>query len=67
MNNLKLFLRLLLKIPLTPFVVSWVLVVLAVGHIIMFFEWLYDSDDIRYSKMVRVDYIEFLKNWFTTI
>lgn len=67
MNNLKLFLRLLLKIPLTPFVVSGVLAMLTIGYIFMFFEWVYDSNDLRYSKITRDRYIEFLKKWFTSI
>lgn len=67
MNKLKLFLRLILKIPLTPFVLGFILAILAVGHLIMFFEWLYDIDDIKYSKMVVDDYINFLKKWFTSI
>lgn len=67
MNKLKLFLRLLLKIPLTPFVVSGVLGMLAVGHLIMFFEWLYDSDSLKYSMNLRDEYIETLQKWFTTL
>lgn len=66
MNNLKLFLRLLFKITMTPFVVLFIVLLLIVEHIIMFFQWLYDSEGLKDSKMDRDDYINFLKKWFTT-
>lgn len=67
MNKLKISLRLILKIPLSIGVVLFFGIILAVLHLIMFFEWLYDSKTLKYSIMIRDDYLDFLKEWFTTI
>lgn len=67
MNKLKIALRLILKIPLSIGVVLFFGTILTVLHLIMLFQWLYNSKTLKYSIMIRDDYVDFLKEWFTTL
>ena len=67
--NIKKLIRLLLKIPATPFVVSYHLSMWSIASVISFFEWLYDASDFdkSISKKIAIDEVNSLKKWFTTI
>jgi hypothetical protein len=67
--NIKKLIRLLLKIPATPFVVTYHLIVLLTCLVVSFFEWLYDASDFNksISKKIANDQVTGLKKWFTTI
>jgi hypothetical protein len=66
---LKKILRVLFKIPATPFVTAFLLVALLMIYVSIFFEWLYDADthDKRVTHSMKKDVLEHLKKWFTTV
>ena len=59
----------ILKIPLTPVVLSWNGGMIILSYAVQVFEWVYNSSDFdkRTTKEVRDDYIDNIKKWFTTI
>jgi hypothetical protein len=66
---IKKIIRAVLKIPLTPFVVPFNLMLIVVTYLATLHYWLYEASDFdkHIIKEVRQDYISNLKNWFTTI
>jgi hypothetical protein len=66
---IKKFLRLLIKLPATPFVVFFYLGVLMTGHLVRAGEWLYESSefDKQITREIIEDHRRSLKRWFTTI
>ena len=65
----KKILRVLIKLPATPFVTAFLLFGLLVMYVIMFFNWLYDADDWDKSltKSMKQDLLNNLKKWYTTV
>lgn len=66
---MKKFIRLLIKIPATLFVVIFFLLSYLIFTIIAFFEWVYESPEwnIKTTYECRDEIIRILKNWFTTV
>lgn len=64
---MKKLIRLILKIPFTPFVVCFLGIGLIFVTAIIFVEWLYDAPNTEYVKEERDWIINLLKKWFTTI
>lgn len=66
---MKKFIRVLIKIPVTPIIVLFCVFILAMGYITIFVEWLFDSSDWNKEITKKVnDFIYgYLKHWFTTI
>lgn len=67
--DIKKLIRLMLKIPATPFVVIYHFGILLIFLVVMFFEWIYDASDFNksISKKIAGDSVNALKKWFTTI
>jgi hypothetical protein len=67
--TIKKIIRALLKIPLTPVVVSFNLLMIFVCSVSIFYGWLYEDTDMEKSinHELMQDYISNLKKWFTTI
>jgi len=65
----KKLIRLIIKIPVTPFITVFYVMMIMVPFIFQFFEWLYeaDSSDKNDTFIVRKYLISDLKRWFTTI
>lgn len=66
---MKKLIRLLVKLPATPFVVLLGLTGFIVFSILLFVQWLYEAIhwDKEITKLCRDDMQELLKKWFTTI
>jgi len=66
---MKKFIRLLIKIPVTPVVVVFCIFGYILFSILAFFQWVYEAS--KFNKEVTAecqdDMIRILKNWFTTI
>ena len=66
---MKKFIRGLIKIPLTPFVVVSCVLLIVAYYIMLFVEWLYESSE--WNKQITKDCIKdvfkALKDWFTTV
>ena len=69
MNKLKLLLRLILKIPVTPILVLWVAFMLAVFYIVQFFQWIYDVSewDKEITRDIKQAQFDLVKRWFTEL
>jgi hypothetical protein len=65
----KKILRILIKIPATPFVTVFLLFALLSVYAAIFLEWLYDADDCdkRITLSMKQDVLKHLKKWFTTV
>jgi uncharacterized membrane protein YvlD (DUF360 family) len=64
---MKKFIRAILKLPLTPFMIFWFFIGLISGVAIMIIEWLYEDKNLRESTWVLHEATRDLKKWFTTI
>jgi hypothetical protein len=66
---MKKFIRLLFKIPATPFVVAFCVIGYTLFSILAFFQWAYESSEFNRSVTdeCRDDMVGILKRWFTTI
>lgn len=66
---MKKFIRGLLKIPLTPFVVGFCVLEMVGFYIMLFVQWLYESSEWnkQITKECINDVFKALKDWFTTI
>ena len=66
---MKKFIRLLFKLPATPFVLVFLVFSYIVFNIILFFEWVYEAKewDKEVTKECIKDIVDRLKRWFTTI
>ena len=66
---MKRTIRALLKIPVTPLIVAWSVMLLLVFYVVRFGQWLYEAND--WDKSITQDIIdkqyELLKLWFTSI
>lgn len=69
MNKMKLFIRLILKIPGTPILLLWVAFMLAVFYIVQFFQWIYNASewDKEITADIKAAQFDLAKRWFTTI
>jgi uncharacterized membrane protein YvlD (DUF360 family) len=65
--KMKKFIRAILKLPLTPFVLLWFFIGLVSGVAIMIIEWLYEDKSLRDSTWGIDTAVRDLKKWFTTI
>ncbi len=65
----KKILRVLFKIPATPFVTAFLLFALLMIYASMFIEWLYDAEprDKRVTQSMKQDVLKHLKKWYTTV
>lgn len=66
---MKLVLRLIVKIAVTPIVLINVLLMLLVGYGFVFYDWLWEVDEFErmITRETIADLYLTLKNWFTTI
>jgi hypothetical protein len=66
---MKKFIRLLIKLPATPFVVAFFVFSYVIFSVFAFFQWVYDASDFDRSITFecRDDMAKHLKKWFTTI
>ena len=66
---MKKLIRLLLKVPATPFVVILSLTGFIVFSILLFIQWVYEAStwDKEITQSCRDDMKELVKKWFTTI
>ncbi len=66
---LKKILRVLIKLPATPFVTLFLLYALLCVYASIFIEWLYDAEprDKRVTHSMKKDVLEHLKKWYTTV
>ena len=64
---MKKFIRALIKIPATPFVLFWFFISLIAGIIIMMLDWLYEDKSLYESTWVLRELAKEIKTWFTTI
>lgn len=69
MNNLRKLIRLLLKIPATPFVLFFIVFMIIGLAITLFFEWVYEAEEQDKAEIRRLmkTNIVIIKGWFTTI
>jgi hypothetical protein len=65
--KMKKFIRAILKLPLTPFILFWFFIGLVSGVAIMVIEWLYEDKSLRESTWGIDTAVRDLKKWFTTI
>lgn len=68
--NIRKLIRLILKIPATPFVLAWYLLGYVTLHTTRLFEWIYEASDRDKDITLRLlnDGVKTpLKKWFTTI
>jgi len=65
--KMKKFIRAILKLPLTPFMLFWFFIGLVSGVAIMIIEWLYEDKNLHESTWVLREATRDLKKWFTTI
>ncbi len=66
---MKKFIRLLIKIPVTPAVVIFCLLGYVLFSILAFFQWVYEVSEfnVDVTNECRDEMISSLKNWFTTV
>jgi hypothetical protein len=66
---MKKFIRLLIKLPATPFVVAFFVFSYITFTVMSFFEWVYEASEFTKSVTFecRDDMTKHLKKWFTTI
>lgn len=66
---MKKLIRLIIKVPATPFVVIFLVFAIIFHYVTMFIEWAYESSDFSKSitKQCLDDDRRRLKKWFTTI
>jgi len=66
---MKKIIRILIKIPATPFVVIVGLCMIFSGYVIRFFEWVYEASDFNkdITDMIIENRKLHIKKWFTTI
>ena len=66
---MKKFIRLLFKLPATPFVLVFLVLSYIVFNIILFFEWVYEAKewDKEVTQECIKDIVDRLKRLFTTI
>ena len=66
---MKKIVRGLLKVPFTPFVVAWGLLVLVVFYVVMFFQYIYEvrKFEKEVTQAILDDQYNMLKRWFTTV
>lgn len=61
--------RVILKIPLTPFFLGFAFLMLAGIYVLMFFEWAYEAgeDAKKDTQDMKRDIVKTVKKWCTTI
>lgn len=66
---MKKFIRLLIKIPVTPAVVLFFSIGYILFSILAFFQWVYEASEfnVDVTNDCRDEMISALKNWFTTV
>jgi hypothetical protein len=66
---MKKLIRAIIKIPATPFVVLICTLLLVILQCVKLYEWLYEAteDEKEITASLQVDFVNFLKQWFTTI
>jgi fatty acid desaturase len=66
---MKKFIRALIKLPATPFVVVYFVVLYILTCIVQFFEWVYEASeqDKKWTKKERANVLDAAKKWFTTV
>lgn len=66
---MKKFIRLLIKIPVTPIVVAFCVIGYTMFSILAFFQWVYEASEFNRSVTAdcRDEMIDAFKSWFTTI
>lgn len=66
---MKKAIRLIIKLPTTPFIVAFCLLGIVVFKAVQLFEWIYEVSE--YDKLITKycinDCTRFLKQWFTTV
>jgi len=62
-NKLKKIIRIILKIPATPFVLIYMIWIMIMLSVMLFFEWVYLKDTKESKKMIRSNF-NFLLKWF---
>ena len=70
MNNIRKIIRLIFKIPATPFVIMWYGTGYVTWQIVRALEWVYEASDSTRETSKRIlnhDIKEPLKKWFTTV
>jgi hypothetical protein len=68
--NIRKVIRLILKIPATPFVIMWYLLGYVTMQVTRIFEWVYEASDCDKATSLRIldnDIKKPLKKWFTTV
>jgi hypothetical protein len=67
--NIKQLIRLMLKIPATPFVAALHIILILSFQIVRVFEWVYEASDSNknITKSIIQDSKRDLKKWFTTV
>jgi hypothetical protein len=66
---MKKFIRLLIKLPATPFVVAFFVFSYIIFSVLSVFEWIYESSefDRGITREIKSDIVKSLKTWCTTI
>lgn len=66
---MKKFIRLLIKLPATPFVVAFFVFSYIIFSVMSMFEWIYESSEFDKSitREIKSDIAKSLKTWCTTI
>lgn len=66
---MKKFIRLLIKLPATPFVFAFFAFSYIIFSIMSVFEWIYESSEFDKSitREIKSDIVKSLKTWCTTI
>ena len=66
---MKKFIRLLIKIPATPFVLVFLTLAYMILNVIRFFEWVYEANEWnkRATQECIQDIVDRFKSWCTTI
>jgi hypothetical protein len=67
--NIKQLIRIMLKIPATPFVAALHIILILTLQIVKVFEWIYEASDSNKdtTRSIIQDSKRDLKKWFTTI
>jgi hypothetical protein len=67
--SLKKLIRFIIKVPATPFVSSYFVLLILGYFIVKFFEWLYDASsfDKYLTHQLYLDQLQSFKRWFTTL
>ena len=66
--DMKKLIRALIKVPATPFVALYHIIMYMAFLVSQFFEWLYEAKDSdkKITATCKQDCIDGLKKWFTT-